>query len=40
VDVSWLINSNSTLVLGWGALGTLANTKENGSWYLQYKYEL
>jgi hypothetical protein len=40
VDVSWLINGNSTLVVGWGKLGTLANTKEDGAWYLQYKYEL
>lgn len=40
VDVSWLVNSHATVVAGWGAFGTLANTKENGAWYLQFKYEL
>ena len=40
VDVSWLINSHATLVAGWGIFGNLANTEENGSWYLQLKYEL
>jgi hypothetical protein len=40
VDVSWLINSHATLVAGWGAFGQLANTEENGAWYLQLKYEL
>jgi hypothetical protein len=40
VDVSWLIDEHSTLVVGWGRLGTLANTKENDAWYVQYKYEL
>ena len=40
VDASWLINSHATLVAGWGAFGTLANTKENGAWFLQFKYEL
>jgi hypothetical protein len=40
VDVSWLVNSHATVVAGWGIFGTLANTKENGAWYLQIKYEL
>jgi hypothetical protein len=39
VDVSWIINKHLTLVAGWGALGTLANTTENGAWWLQLKYE-
>ena len=40
VDVSWLINSHATLVAGWGIFGQIANTKEDGAWYLQLKYEL
>ncbi|HNX05150.1 MAG TPA: DUF3034 family protein [Opitutales bacterium] len=39
IDASWLINSHATLVVGWGAFGTLANTKENSAWYAQLKYE-
>jgi len=39
IDASWLINSHATLVAGWAALGTLANTKENGAWFAQLKYE-
>ncbi len=39
IDVSWIINKRLTLVAGWGAFGTLANTTENGAWWLQLKYE-
>jgi hypothetical protein len=39
IDVSWLINKHATLVAGWGAFGNLANTRENGAWWLQLKYE-
>jgi hypothetical protein len=39
IDVSWIINSHATLVAGWGAFGNLANTRENGAWWLQLKYE-
>lgn len=39
IDVSWIINSHATLVGGWGGLGELANTTENGAWFLQFKYE-
>ncbi len=39
VDVSWLINKHCTLTGGWGIFGTLANSTENGGWFLQFKYE-
>lgn len=39
IDVSWIINKHATLVAGWGAFGTLANSTENGAWWLQFKYE-
>lgn len=39
LDASWIINKHSTLVAGWGAFGELANTTENGAWWLQLKYE-
>ena len=39
VDVSWLINKNMTLTAGWAILGNLANTREDGAWFLQFKYE-
>jgi hypothetical protein len=39
IDVSWIINKRATLTAGWGAFGTLANTKEDGAWWLQLKYE-
>jgi hypothetical protein len=39
VDVSWLINKNMTLTGGWGILGNVANTQEDGAWFLQFKYE-
>ena len=39
IDVSWIINKNMTLVAGWGAFGNMVNTRENGAWWLQLKYE-
>jgi hypothetical protein len=39
IDASWIINDHATLVAGWGGFGTLANTRENGAWFLQFKYE-
>jgi hypothetical protein len=39
IDVSWIINKNMTLVAGWAALGNLADTTENGAWFIQFKYE-
>jgi hypothetical protein len=39
IDVSWILNKNATLVAGWGAFGNLANSHENGAWWLQFKYE-
>jgi hypothetical protein len=39
VDASLILNSQTTLVAGWGALGNLANGKENGAWWLQLKHE-
>jgi hypothetical protein len=39
IDVSWIINSHATLVAGWGAFGNIANTNEDGAWWLQFKYE-
>lgn len=39
IDVSWIINSHATLVAGWGAFGNMANSEENGAWWLQFKYE-
>jgi len=39
IDVSWIINSHSTLVAGYGHFGNLANADANGAWWLQFKYE-
>lgn len=39
VDVSWIVNSHTTLVAGWGAFGNVTNKTENGVWWLQAKYE-
>ena len=39
IDLSWIINKNMTLVAGWGAFGNMANTEENGAWWIQLKYE-
>lgn len=39
IDVSWIINKHMTLVAGWGAFGNVVNGRENGTWWLQFKYE-
>jgi len=39
VDVSWIVNSHTTLVAGWGAFGNVTNESENETWWLQAKYE-
>jgi hypothetical protein len=39
IDVSWIICKNCTLTGGWGSFGQLANTRENGAWFLQLKWE-
>ncbi|OHB63863.1 MAG: hypothetical protein A2Y77_09250 [Planctomycetes bacterium RBG_13_62_9] len=39
VDVSWIVDSHTTLVAGWGAFGNVANGTENGTWWLQLKRE-
>jgi hypothetical protein len=39
VDVSWIVSSHTTLVAGWGAFGNVTNETENGTWWLQAKYE-
>jgi len=38
-DVGYILNNHSTLVAGYGIFGQLANTQENGAWWLQLKYE-
>jgi len=40
IDASWIINKHMTLVAGWGAFGNVANERENGTWWLQLKYEI
>ena len=39
IDVALILNKNSTLVAGYGHLGTLANSEANGAWFFQFKYE-
>jgi hypothetical protein len=39
IDLALILNKHTTLVAGWAALGVLANTTENGAWYLQLKHE-
>jgi len=39
IDVSWIVNEHATVVGGWGMFGNLANTVEDGAWFLQFKYE-
>jgi hypothetical protein len=38
-DVGYILSSHATLVAGYGIFGQLANTQENGAWWLQLKYE-
>jgi hypothetical protein len=39
VDIVLLLNKHTTLAAAWTPLGTLANTDENGGWFLQLKHE-
>ena len=39
VDLGYIVDDHTTIVLGWGAFGQVANSKENGAWWLQVKYE-
>ncbi|MGA2059372.1 MAG: DUF3034 family protein [Thermoguttaceae bacterium] len=39
VEAGFILNNNSTFVAGYGHFGTLANTEENGVWFLQLRYE-
>jgi hypothetical protein len=39
IDVSWIINKHATLVVGYGAFGTVVNTQENDAFWIQFKYE-
>jgi hypothetical protein len=39
LDVVLLLNKHTTLAAAWTPLGTLANTDENGGWFLQLKHE-
>ncbi|MFI4912866.1 MAG: DUF3034 family protein [Sedimentisphaeraceae bacterium JB056] len=39
IDASLILDSQTTIVAGWGALGNLANGREDGAWWLQVKYE-
>jgi hypothetical protein len=40
-DIVWMLNEHkhTTLAAAWVPLGTLANTTENGGWFLQLKHE-
>jgi hypothetical protein len=39
IDLAYIFDKNTTFVAGWGALGVLADTTENGAWYFQLKHE-
>jgi hypothetical protein len=39
IDVSWIINKHATLVGGYGVFGDLADSKADGAWWLQLKFE-
>jgi hypothetical protein len=39
IDAAYILNMHTTLCVGWGRLGNLANSDANGSWWLQLKYE-
>lgn len=40
VDAALILSEHATLVAGWAALGNLGETRENGAWFLQLKYEM
>jgi len=39
IDVVLILNEQTTFAAAWTPLGTLANTDENGGWFLQLKHE-
>jgi hypothetical protein len=39
VDVSWIVNKHATVVGGFGVFGDLADSKADGAWWIQLKYE-
>jgi hypothetical protein len=39
IDVGLILNKHTTLVIGWGDFGTLANSEASGAWWLQMKHE-
>ena len=39
LDASYILNSHSTLVAGYGRFGTLANADANNAWWVQFKNE-
>jgi hypothetical protein len=39
IDLAYIFDKHTTFVAGWGALGVLADTTENGAWYFQLKHE-
>jgi hypothetical protein len=39
IDLAYIFDKHTTFVAGWGALGVLADTTENGAWYFQMKHE-
>ena len=39
IDASLILNKNSTLVVGWGHFGNLANAEADSAWFMQMKYE-
>ncbi|HUT92435.1 MAG TPA: DUF3034 family protein [Thermoguttaceae bacterium] len=38
-DAIFILNEQTAFTAGYGAFGTVANTEENGVWWLQLKYE-
>lgn len=39
IDAAYILNNQTTLCVGWGNFGNLANAQANGSWCMQLKYE-
>lgn len=39
LNVAYILGNQSTLCVGWGNLGNLANAEANGSWCVQLKHE-
>ena len=39
IDAAYICNAHSTLVVGWGHFGNLANAEADSAWFMQLKYE-